>query len=600
MNRRVRITLAVLMIALLATFTFFMNCERETSTQVESISPIETDAVSLSKANNQIQSVMKVQNRHTKRLMEMEGVVGTATGVSKDGYAVIKIYAEHEDVKNLPKVLDGIPVEVVVTGMFHAYADPTAKYSRPVPIGVSTGHPDITAGTIGCRVKNSQGQVFALSNNHVYANCNDANIGDNELQPGPYDGGVNPTDAIGTLYDFQPITYDGSDNYIDAAIASTSTAQVGYSTPAGDGYGTPATTTVAAYVGQTVQKYGRTTGWTHGTVAELNVTVDVCYEQRGFRCIKLAHFVNQISITPGTFSDGGDSGSLIVTDNSSKNPVGLLYAGSDTRTLANSIDAVLQRFGVTIDNGSGGTTNVPPTADFTYTTDELTATFTDQSYDSDGSVVSYSWAFGDGATSTQQNPSHTYSTSGTYTVELIVTDNEGATGSTSKDVTVSTSTNVSPTADFTFTTNELTATFTDESYDSDGNVVSWSWTFGDGATSTQQNPSHTYSTAGTYTVGLTVTDDDGATGSISKDVTVSTSTGGDIVLTATGRKIRSQRYVDLEWTGAEGTSVDVYRNGSKVTTTENDGFYTEAVPRGTYTYQIFDGTNWSNEVTVKP
>ncbi|MDF1514880.1 MAG: S8 family serine peptidase, partial [Anaerolineae bacterium] len=85
----------------------------------------------------------------------------------------------------------------------------------------------------------------------------------------------------------------------------------------------------------------------------------------------------------------------------------------------------------------GGGENQPPTADFTYTTDGLSVTFTDASTDSDGSVVSQSWDFGDGNSSTEQNPSHTYASDGTYTVSLTVTDNEGATDSVSKSVTVS-------------------------------------------------------------------------------------------------------------------------------------------------------------------
>lgn len=214
--------------------------------------------------------------------------------------------------------------------------------TRPAPIGISTGHPHITAGTISCRVKDASGKVYALSNNHVYAWENKASIGDNVLQPGAYDGGKDPRDAFGTLTAFEPIVFSRfARNTYDAAIALSSSANLGNSTPAGS-YGIPSVTTSTATVDLAVKKHGRTTKLTHGTVYAVNATVNVTYDSG------TARFVNQIVITPGSFSDGGDSGSLIVTEEGN-HPVGLLFAGSSSYTIANPIDPILSRFGVTID-----------------------------------------------------------------------------------------------------------------------------------------------------------------------------------------------------------------------------------------------------------
>ena len=163
--------------------------------------------------------------------------------------------------------------------------------------------------------------------------------------------------------------------------------------------------------------------------------------------------------------------------------------------------------------------NVPPVANFTFTTSGLTATFTDTSTDSDGTIASRSWNFGDGTTSTATNPGKTYAAAGTYTVTLTVTDNIGATGTKSSAVTVVVP-NVPPTANFTSTTSGLTATFTDTSTDSDGTIASRSWNFGDGTTSTATNPVKTYGVSGTYTVTLTVTDNSGASATRSGSVAV--------------------------------------------------------------------------------
>ncbi len=163
--------------------------------------------------------------------------------------------------------------------------------------------------------------------------------------------------------------------------------------------------------------------------------------------------------------------------------------------------------------------------------------------------------------------------------------------------------NISPVATFSFTTVGLTATFTDESYDPDGSISSREWDFGDGSTSTTQNPSHTYAASGEYDVTLTVTDNENATSSVTKTVTVNEVVTGDIVLTATGSKVRGIRYVELNWTGATGADVIIKVNGSVYgNLTPNDGSETLDFGRtsGTFNFEVCetDGTNCSNTVTI--
>lgn len=149
-------------------------------------------------------------------------------------------------------------------------------------------------------------------------------------------------------------------------------------------------------------------------------------------------------------------------------------------------------------------------------------------------------------------------------------------------------TNQPPTANFTFAFTNLSCSFTDGSTDSDGTVASWSWNFGDGTTSTLQSPSHSYAAGGTYSVNLTVTDNAGATGAVSKTVTVSAPASG-ITLSTRGYKVKGIAKVDLTWSGATGANVDVYRNGTVITTTANDGAHTDTLPKGsagTFTYKV--------------
>ena len=214
-------------------------------------------------------AIETVQRYDDALLAFTEGVIGAGAGIGEDGSPVIRVYVESLPAIGVPSTLDGLPVELAVTGRVVPRG---AQEERPVPIGVSIGHPAVTAGTLGARVK-SGSTVYILNNNHVIANENDASIGDAVLQPGPVDGGTAPGDQIGTLSAFVSIVFsDSASNTMDAAIAVTSTANVSTGTPAG-GYGVPSSSTTGASVGQSVQKYGRTTGQTTGTVSEVGATV---------------------------------------------------------------------------------------------------------------------------------------------------------------------------------------------------------------------------------------------------------------------------------------------------------------------------------------
>lgn len=165
-----------------------------------------------------------------------------------------------------------------------------------------------------------------------------------------------------------------------------------------------------------------------------------------------------------------------------------------------------------------------PTAAFAAncTTQNTTCTFDGSaSSDPDGTIASWAWEFGDGATGSGKTTSHTYPRSGTFSVRLTVTDNDGKTAVASKTVQVGP--NQAPSAAFTnqcFGFVHLCSFDGRGSADPDGSISAWAWDFGDGATGSGDQVAHNYGRAGTFSVTLTVTDDRGGTGSTRKTVTV--------------------------------------------------------------------------------
>ena len=174
-------------------------------------------------------------------------------------------------------------------------------------------------------------------------------------------------------------------------------------------------------------------------------------------------------------------------------------------------------------------TNEAPSADFTFSADALSVSFdASASADPDGSIAAYAWDFGDGTSDEGESVSHTYEAAGTYTATLTVTDNEGESSAVAKSVqVVSAETpgvpdpNEAPSADFTFSANELSVSFdASASADSDGNITAYAWSFGDGETDEGERVDHTYAEAGTFDVTLTVTDDEGESAQVTKSVEV--------------------------------------------------------------------------------
>jgi len=280
----------------------------------------------------------------------------------------------------------------------------------------------------------------------------------------------------------------------------------------------------------------------------VNVTVQVCYVSNGATCIKSARFVNQIAVSPGTFSGGGDSGSLIVTNDDNKNPVGLLFAGSTARTLANPIGDVLSRFGVTIDNGGEGTVDLT----------DIAVT----SIDAPGDM-----AQGNNA-------------------DIVVT------------VTNTGNINIS---------NDIQVLLDDET----DNINIGTQTISGGLTA-GESKTFTYNwDTGAASIGVhTLTashnldaDDDPSNDSKSTTVNVyEPSSSDNIILSATGSKARGRYTVNLTWDGADGDKINILRDGILLINTINSGSYTDTGTGGggSYSYQVCeeDGSVCSNTVTV--
>ena len=193
------------------------------------------------------------------------------------------------------------------------------------------------SGTLGALVTDGTNQ-YILSNNHVLGRGDQAVVGDDVSQPGLIDSNCNIATVVADYTGAAPL---GSN--VDAAVAQLRPGQMDSSGFIED-IGVPSSAIASPSVGLSVAKSGRTTGFTTGTIASINTSVNVQYTRDcgGGKRFTVS-YTGQVVINSTTFSAGGDSGSLIVTNNSAHNPVALLFAGSSSTTIANPIGQVLSR-----------------------------------------------------------------------------------------------------------------------------------------------------------------------------------------------------------------------------------------------------------------
>jgi len=250
----------------------------------------------------------------------------------------------------LPQRVGKVDTDVIETGRFWAYAGAGKERSflRPARPGCSIGFAftgarsgNIMAGTFGAVVE-SGGKRFILSNNHVLAHENALPVGSIIFQPGLLDKNTPQSNRIGKLSKFVTLE-TGNPNRVDCAIAEVLENNLVSPTVLPKVNKLKSGQPVVGTVGMRVEKTGRTTGYTSGTIQDISADVKVGYD------LGTLTFADQIIIVGGTksFSDAGDSGSLIV-EQKSKRPVGLLFAGSDSHTIANHIEDVLQQLNVSI------------------------------------------------------------------------------------------------------------------------------------------------------------------------------------------------------------------------------------------------------------
>lgn len=304
------------------------------------------------KLEGDFKALSLLQNEHQNQLLNLPNIVGVGLSHKiKNGKDTkepcITVFVQQKLPTELvaaqsmiPAQLGNYKTDVVEIGYVTAYSTPLLNARmRPFLGGFSIAHRNVTAGTAAALVVDRNvaipSKYYILSNCHVLANSGiNVVIGDPVLQPGPADGGVLPADRVGRLARFTPIAFGANtNNLVDCALCELD--NLAHYTGAIHAIGYPRGLGTVA-IGTPVQKTGRTTGYTKGTVTAINATISVAFGAQ------TARFVNQMVTT--NMSAPGDSGSLVLDMND--NAVGLLFAGSAVAMIMNPIAAVLNSLNI--------------------------------------------------------------------------------------------------------------------------------------------------------------------------------------------------------------------------------------------------------------
>jgi hypothetical protein len=323
-----------------------------------------------------IAQMKQVKGIHLDDLLSKRNVVGVGLGYKishgarTNELSLVVSVTRKEDPSALaaqdlvPKALDGVKTDVVETGVLRAFdLGPRDRWRPNVPPGVSIGHYRMATGTFGCLVRRG-GETLILSNNHVLADTNKGKAGDAIFQPGPADNGV-AGDRIATLADFVPLDFGTAPpecpvantiarllNYVAGAFGSSHKLQAVKQTPGVNRVDVALARPLSpdlvnneilyigkpvgvgeATLGTAVQKTGRTTGHTEGSITQIDATVRIEYEDGASSAL----FTGQL--VAGPMSQPGDSGSAVL--DMDRRVVGLLFAGSAAATILSPIDEVL-------------------------------------------------------------------------------------------------------------------------------------------------------------------------------------------------------------------------------------------------------------------